>query len=164
MSAKLLQTIERRFPSLAQVLRKRFTEWFVPANRSMGIRIVRIAPDSSDVVLRLRDRRRNRNYGGSVHGGVILALAESVHGVAVLWQFHPAVHSMVSKEVRLEFLKRARGELRTRFGLTEEMRRSIDRELRENRKCERELSSEVTNRAGEVVARLTATYYIRRYG
>lgn len=161
-AAKLLRLVERRAPRLGPRLKKWFVEYLVPANRAMGIRITRVAPDSSEVLLRLPLRRRNFNVGGTVHGGVLLALAETVHGVAVLWQFSPADHRMVSLVSRMEYLAPARGELTVRFSLAEETRRRIEEELSATGVCKVELESSVADTAGTEVAHLTATYRIRR--
>src|SRR5512143_1289363 len=107
---------------LVLCLKKWFVEYGVPMNRSIGLRIDRVTPDSHRVAVRLLPRRRNRNVEGTVHRGVITALAESVHGIAVLWQFSPAEHAMVSRELRLEFVWPARGTLTAEFRLEEAVR------------------------------------------
>ena len=93
-------------------MRERVKKWgaehLVPANRAFGIRIAEVVPDSSRVVLRLPPRRRNQNGDGTVHGGVLLAFAETVHGVAVLWPWWPARYSMVTRCARLAFSKPGR--------------------------------------------------------
>ena len=139
-----------------------FAELGVPFNRALGIRIVKVAPDSSEVVLRLPVRRRNRNVAGTIHGVAILALAETVHGVAVLWQFSPAAHRMFTKRAELRFLSPARGELRTSFSLTPETRAEIARSLDATGRSEFTLDASVTDASGAEVASLSATYVIRR--
>jgi uncharacterized protein (TIGR00369 family) len=158
----LLGFVARRFPRSAERFKKWFVEYLVPVNRAMGIRIVTVSPDSRQVVLRLLHRRRNLNPEGTVHGGVLLALAETVHGVAVLWQFSPSDHRMVSTSSLIEFLAPARGELTTNFHLTPDQRSRIGEELRNTGAVEVELQSGVFDRAGTEVAHLTATYLIRR--
>jgi acyl-coenzyme A thioesterase PaaI-like protein len=161
-ASRLLGFLSRRLPAFSESLKKWFVEYLVPVNRAMGIRIVTVSPDSRQVVLRLLPRRRNLNPEGTVHGAAMLALAETVHGVAVLWQFSPAEHRMVSTTSRMEFLAAARGELTTRFSLTPELERKISEELEATGFCETELQSSVLDHAGTEVARLTATYRIRR--
>lgn len=163
-AANLLTALERHAPALAPRLKKWFVEYLVPANRALGIRIDEVAPDSSRVVLSLPRRRRNLNVGGTVHGAAIMALAETVHGVAVLWQFPPAQHRMVTKTTRLEFVAPARSGLRTTFSLSPEARGRIDADLAASGRCEIELESSVTDGGGKEVARLVARYQIRRVG
>jgi uncharacterized protein (TIGR00369 family) len=162
--ADALTLLERRAPRAAPVLKRWFVEYGVPMNRSMGLRIDEVAPDSSRVVVRLPPRRRNLNVGGTVHGGVIAALAETVHGIAVLWQFPPAEHLMVSRELRVEYLAPGRGTLTTTFGLEQGVRRRIAEELARTGSCDLRLDSEVVDAGGKTVARLAGSYVVRRRG
>lgn len=161
-AATLLTLLERHAPALAPYIKKWFVEYLVPANRALGIRIHEVAPDSSRVVLSLPRRRRNLNVGGTVHGAAIMALAETVHGVAVLWQFPPARHRMVTKTTRLEFLAPARASLRTTFSLSQAVREHIEAELSAGGRCDVEFESTVTDGDGKEIARLSASYQIRR--
>ncbi len=102
------------------------------------------------------------NVGGTVHGGVITALAETAHGVAVLWRFSPASHSMMSRELRVEFIAPGRGTLQVEFNLDEATRRGIEEELARRGRCDVQLSSEVKDAWGKAVARLTGSYVIKR--
>jgi uncharacterized protein (TIGR00369 family) len=160
--AQVLPFAEKRLPRLAPWLKKRFVELAVPANRAVGLRIGEVTADSGLVVVTLPPRRRNENVGGTIHGGVLLALAETVHGIAVLWQFSPARHTMVSKESRIEFVAPARGELSVRFGLDPGTRQRIADELERSGRSEVQLASVVRDAAGHEVARLFATYVVQR--
>ncbi len=160
-----LALIERAPGCMRERVKKWGAEHLVPVNRAFGIRIVDIAPDSSRVVLRLLARRRNQNHDGSVHGGVILAFAETAHGIAVLWQFSPARFSMVTKSAKLTFLNPGRGELMVQFGLDRETRERLLRDLTNDGRSEIELASRVVDGDGNEVADLLAMYVIRaRHG
>jgi acyl-coenzyme A thioesterase PaaI-like protein len=113
-------------------------------------------------VLRLPPRRRNENDGGTIHGGVITALAETAHGVAVLWQFPPAEHLMVTKSLRISFFAPARGELVTKFRLDSSAAARIRLDLAARGTAEVTLATTVMNGAGKEVAALEATYVLRR--
>jgi uncharacterized protein (TIGR00369 family) len=157
----MLETIERIAPRAAPSLKKWFVEFGVPMNRAIGLRIDEVTHDSSRVVIRLPARRRNMNVGGTIHGGVITALAETVHGIAVLWQFPPSDHLMVSRRLNVEFIHPARGALRVEYSLAESVRAQIDMELTQSGKCDVQLFSEVKDAKGIIVARLEGTYAIR---
>ena len=161
---EMLTYLERRSPRFAEAAKRWFVQRAVPFNRLIGLRIEKIAPDSSEVVLRLPARRGNQNASGTIHGGAIMALAETVHGVAVLWQFAPARHVMFAKESQVQFLTPGRGDLFVRFGLDETMRSRIAAELEATSRCVIELASVVTDRQGAEVARLAASYHLRRKG
>lgn len=159
---RALTFLETRAPRCAQYAKRWFVQYLVPFNRRIGLRIEKVAPDSSEVMLRLPYRRGNQNVGGTVHGAAIMALAETAHGVAVLWQFPPDRHAMFAKESRLEFLSPGRGELSVRFALEPGVRARIAAELDSGGRCLVELASVVTDCQGTEVARLDATYHIRR--
>jgi len=158
---RLIDSIDRAPPWLRSRVKRWAAEYLVPANRMLGIRVVHVASDSSSVVLRLPSSRRNLNLDGTVHGGVILALAETAHGIAVLWQFSPRDYSMVTKTARLSFLAPGRNELTVRFGLDSTTRMRIAKELEDYRRAEVELTDIVYDAGGHAIAELRASYVIK---
>lgn len=154
--------LARRAPRWFDLAKRGYANYLaVPANTAMGIRIVEVAADSSRVVIRLKDRRKNQNAAGTVHGGVLFALAETVHGMAVLWQFSPLAHRMFTKTAHLEFLAPGRGELRVEYGLSRALLDRIRRDLAQGR-AEVRAESCVRDRRGALVAKLSATYVVLR--
>jgi len=134
----------------------------VPANMVMGIRIAEVASDSSRVVVRLKNMRSNRNAAGTVHGAALFALAETVHGTAVMWQFSPLRHRMFTTKAYLEFLTPGRGELVVDYSLSSELLHRIGRELAEHGRSEVSAESFVRDGDGVIVAKLCATYVVLR--
>jgi len=162
MVTEALAWLERHAPALAPPVKRWFVEWAVPLNRAVGLRVESVCPETGRVVLRLPARRRNRNASGTVHGGVLAAFAETVHGVAVLWRFSPATHHMVTREAHLQFQAPARGPLHVEYLLEKELGERIAEDLDRGGRCEVTLRSAVTDDDGRVVASLLATYLIRR--
>jgi len=91
-----------------------------------------------------------------------MALAEAVHGVAVLWHFSPGAHRMYTKEIRMQYLKPARGTLLVTFRLESRMRRAISDALARDGACDLVLSSDVVDGRETPVARCSATYTVFR--
>jgi uncharacterized protein (TIGR00369 family) len=162
IAAPLLEWLDRHAPPLAGQARRFFAGYLIPLNRVAGIRVVDVAKDASRVVIRLKRRRSNQNGSGTVHGGVILALAETAHGVAVLWRFTPGRHSMFTKSARIEYRSPGRGELFVDYRVPARLHSSIERELAASNRSEVDLQSAVVNARGVVVAELHATYVVRR--
>jgi uncharacterized protein (TIGR00369 family) len=158
----LITLLQKWAPGAEAKAKRWFVERVVPFNRTLGIKLVRAAPDSSEVVLRLPARRRNLNVAGTVHGGAILAFAETVHGVAVLAQFSADQHRMFTRNATMQYFAPARGDLRVSFSLAAAMRREIQLELNAAGRSELTLESSVVDNSGKLVAQLTATYVIRR--
>jgi len=74
--------------------KKLFVNYIVPMNRTLGIKLQ--AMDHDQTVMTMKSRRKISNYGGTTHGGAILALAETVHGGAVLNKIGAFNYSMVT--------------------------------------------------------------------
>jgi uncharacterized protein (TIGR00369 family) len=144
----------------SKFFKKIFVQYVVPMNRTMGIKLKSIS--DSETVLGMKRKRKNLNYGGTVHGAAIMALAETVHGVSVLSKIGAFNNIMVSKKTDLTFLKKAKGYLEVRFRLGEDKGNRIEQRLQEKGRCEVDLKSEVIDQAGDHVAVLNATYHIKR--
>lgn len=158
----MLALVDRLPPPVASRLKRWFIRWLVPFNRSLGVRVSGLDADAERFSLAMPSRRRNTNVAGTVHGAAIMALAEAVHGVAVLWHFSPAGHRMYTKEIRMRYLKPARGALRVTFRLDPAVRNDIHAALERDGACDLVLSSVVADRGGTPVARCNATYTVLR--
>ncbi len=141
--------------------KKLFVGWIVPANRSLGIRLKSV--DGKKIVMRLKKCRKNTNYGGTVHGAAMMALGETIHGMAVLDRFGTFDHLIVSKDVKLKFVKKAKGVLEVAYELPDETEALIERKLNDNAKCEVDLIANITDKTGDTMTKMTATYHIRRF-
>jgi uncharacterized protein (TIGR00369 family) len=144
----------------ATLFKKLFVNYLVPMNRTLGIKLK--AMEENETVMTMKGRRKITNYGGSIHGGAIMALAETVHGGAVLNKIGAFENLMVTENCNLKFLKKAKGDLKVQFRLSAENEAAIKSHLNENGKCEIELVSAVTDDKGDTVAELTALYHITR--
>ncbi len=132
--------------------KKWFVEYIVPANRRFGIKIASISDDSKTFTLKLPYKRKNLNVGRTVHGAAIMCLAETVHGVAVLWNFDPKNHRMVTSTTNLQFIKPGRSDLFVKFGLSEETVEELDQVLSAKGNTDVEFESQVTDSIGNLIA------------
>ena len=149
----------RRFENNT-LFKKLFVGWIVPANRSLGIRLKSV--EGKKIVMCLKNTSRNRNYGGTAHGGAQMALGETIHGMGVLQQIGTFDHLMVSKDTNMQFIKKARGELTVAFELDDRTETTIKKELDKSGKCEASFTTDITDTNGDVVSKISATYHIRR--
>ena len=144
----------------SRLFKKLFVNYFVPMNRTLGIKLKTMKDDRTVMVM--KGKRKITNYRGTIHGGAIMALAETVHGGAVLNRIGAFENMMVTKNCMIKFLKQARGNLEVHFNLNAENEAYIKGNLEKNGKCEIELDSAVTDSQGDTVAELTALYFIKR--
>lgn len=130
--------------------------------RIMGNLVGRLAPYTGTIrpeVLELRpgyarvmmrDRRGLRNHLNSVHAIALMNLGEAVTGVAMLASLPPNTRGIPNR-LTMDYLKKARG------NITGTCTCEV---LPTNEKQEREVVGELSNEAGEVVARITARWQI----
>lgn len=161
---KFAAWLDLRSPALAERSKRWYAGFLVPFNRAVGIRVVAAENVDGDArfAVRLKDRRSNHNAAGTVHGGAILALAETVHGAAILWRFTPDKHRMFTKSARIDYLTPGCGELFVEYRLSRELRERIESELAALDRAEVAMESIVTDGIGQHVARLNASYVILR--
>lgn len=144
----------------SNLFKKLFVNYVVPMNRTLGIKLS--AMKDNVTVMTMKGKRRITNYGGTIHGGAIMALAETVHGGAVLDKIGAFDNLMVTKNCNLKFLKKAKGDLKVCFRLSDDQEAYIKSHLARNGKCEIEMISAVTDVQGDTVAELRALYHIKR--
>ena len=121
----------------------------VPYTGRMGARVETLEPGFCRVSL--RDRRRVRNHLNSIHAMALANLAEAASGLAVVAALPAGVQGIVTG-FSITYQKKARGRL------VAECRVDVAAVT-----AEREQQAEVTitDAAGDVVARATATWRLR---
>lgn len=163
MSNLALNALASRVPALLLPIAKLRFDYLIAFNRRIGLRLHTVAMDTGSVTLRLPFSRGNCNAAGTVHGGAILALAESVHGFALAFGLReqPGVR-IFTKEAQLRFIKKATSDLLVSCTIGGETRARVAAQLEANAATELRLTSLVTDRSSSPIAELAASYHLSR--
>lgn len=118
-----------------------------PYTGSMGAHVKLLEPGHT--VVQLSDRRRVRNHLNSIHAVALINLGEVATGLAVISLLPPSARGIVTA-LSAAYHKKARGLL------TAECRTDPIPEV--SAPIEREVSTEIIDQAGDVVAVVRATW------
>jgi acyl-coenzyme A thioesterase PaaI-like protein len=125
-----------------------------------GIRVRSIAADWSEAVVELRERFANRNYVGTHFGGSLFAMTDPFYALLLMHRLGER-YLVWDQAARIEFVAPGRGTLSARFRITEALLDSIRQQAAGGGKVLPEFDVEIRDRAGELVARVRKTLYVR---
>ncbi len=137
----------------------RLLTWY-PPYWGTGI-TVRISDDYSVAEVRMPLRFYNRNYFGSHFGGSLYLMVDPIY-VLMLANRLGSGYSVWDQAASIEFLKAGRGTVTAVFELGEERLAEVVRETASGEKYSPVWAVEVLDEAGDPVARVTKTLYVRK--
>lgn len=130
-----------------------------PPYLGAGIRVIR--PDDHTFVVRMKLRWWNRNYFGTHFGGSLYAMCDPFFAL-ILAERLGRGYIVWDKAAAVRFVRPGRGTVTARFHLPTAEVEAIRRAADAAGKVEPELAVEVLDEAGEVVAKVEKTLYVRR--
>lgn len=132
-----------------------------PPYRATGIRVKRIAPDYREAVVELSTSWHNRNYIGTHFGGSLYAMTDPFYMLMLIHVLGPE-YFVTHKGGAIEYLLATREKVSAHFRLDDATIADIKIRTAGGEKYLPQFAVEVKTAAGEVVARVVHTLYIRK--
>jgi len=123
--------------------------WLIPYSGTIGARVECLEPGHT--LLKLPERRRNRNHLGSIHAAALMNFAELASGLAFVTSLPPNMQAIVVG-FEIKYVKKARGKLSAEVYYTDSI-------LRDRSECS--VPVEILDQQGELVVRATARWKVR---
>jgi acyl-coenzyme A thioesterase PaaI-like protein len=141
------------------IFRRLINLW--PPFLGAGIKVSKIAEDFSAVDVEMKLRKWNRNYVGTHYGGSIFSMTDPFFALIVIKNLGPD-YIVWDKASDIKFKKPGKGKISAHFNIAKERLQQIRDEADRNPKAEPVFVIEVKDEAGDVVAEVTKTLYVRR--
>jgi hypothetical protein len=126
-----------------------------------GITVKSISPDYREICVQMKMRWYNRNYVKTHFGGSLYAMTDPFFMVMLI---HILGKEFVvwDKSAHIDFIKADQGTVTAKFFIKEEQIENIINNTSSGQKYLPEFSVDIENEAGEKVARVVKTLYIRK--
>ena len=131
-----------------------------PPYLGAGIRVRDIAQDWSSATVELRSRVFNRNYVGTHFGGSLFAMTDPFYALLLMHRLGER-YLVWDQAASIEFVAPARGTVSATFVLAEDRVQAIRAQAAGGEKVLPQFEDEIRDRAGELVARVRKTLYVR---
>jgi acyl-coenzyme A thioesterase PaaI-like protein len=156
MLAQLLRKNAQRMP--AKLLRPIANFW--SPFRGAGIKIVFVSPDYREVRVQMKLHWYNKNYVGTHFGGSLYAMTDPFYMMMLINNLGSR-YIVWDKGAKIDFKKPGRGTVHTHFVFTEQEIEEIKLKADELGKYIFDKPVDVVDDAGEVIASVMKTLYVR---
>jgi acyl-coenzyme A thioesterase PaaI-like protein len=133
---------------------------FWPPFRGAGIRVRHVADDWSEVRVELSAGRLKRNYVGTHYGGSLFSMTDPFYALMLIQRLGER-YLIWDQAATIDFVAPGRSTVTAVFSLTEEKIRQIRDQAAGGQKVLPQFDVEVKDEAGELVARVRKTLYVR---
>jgi len=125
-----------------------------------GIRVRRIAGDWSEARVELRAGRLRRNFVGTHYGGSLFSMTDPFYALMLIHRLGDR-YLVWDQAASIDFVAPGRGAVSAVFSLAEAQVQAIRDQAAGGQKVLPEFDVEVKDEAGELVARVKKTLYVR---
>ena len=133
----------------------------VPFNGYVGLETITVAPDHG--VVKLPDAANLHNHVGSQHAGALFTAGEAASGAAFVGAFAELMGEItpLAESAEIAYRKIARGEITATARFSGD-RDALIEQLNAEGRVRFPIAVELTNPAGELVAEMAVSWYVRR--
>ena len=131
-----------------------------PPFRGAGIRVRHIADDWSEARVELRAGRLKRNFVGTHYGGSLFSMTDPFYALMLIHRLGDR-YLVWDQAASIAFVAPGRGTVGAVFSLGETQVQAIRAQAAGGQKVLPEFDVEVKDEAGELVARVKKTLYVR---
>ena len=126
-----------------------------------GIRVTRLSEDYREAEVVLKAHWYNMNYVGVHFGGSLFAMTDAMYMLMFMNVLGKGYY-VWDRRAAIDYLKPGRGTVSARFEITDAALADILAKTASGEKYLPEFTVEITDAAGEVVARVVKTLYFRK--
>ncbi len=138
---------------------KELVEKSIKFTERMGLKVLDITPLSIKLLAPIKG---NENHIGTMYAGALFTIAEIPGGALCYTAFDGSKFFPVVKDMRIEFKKIVKTDVTIEMTLSEEEVARISKEAEENGKADFVVKGEVIDAEGDVVAKSSGLYQIRK--
>jgi len=134
---------------------------FYPPYWATGIIVKKVSSDYREIVVRMKMRWYNRNFVNTHFGGSLYSMADPFF-MLMLIQILGKEYIVWDKAAHIDFIKPGRGTVTARFAINEKEIEKIMANTAAGEKYFPEFAVDIEDEAGEKVARVVKTLYVRK--
>jgi len=134
---------------------------FYPPYWATGIMVKKVSPDYREIVVHMKMRWYNRNFVNTHFGGSLYSMADPFY-MLMLIQILGKKYIVWDKDAHIDFIKPGRGTVTARFAINEKEVEKIIANTIAGEKYFPEFAVDIKDEAGEKVARVIKTLYVRK--
>lgn len=143
--------------------RARMLRWLLnlyPPYLGAGIRVQHISPDLRSVKVAMKLTRWNRNYVGTQFGGSLYAMVDPFYMLLLIEQLGRD-YIVWDKAASIDFIAAGKGPVFAEFHVDDALLDDIRQQTATGKKCLPRVQVDIRDGAGELVARVDKTLYVR---
>ncbi|CAH0651025.1 MULTISPECIES: DUF4442 domain-containing protein [Pseudomonas] len=143
--------------------RARMLRWLLnlyPPYLGAGIRVQHISPDLRSVKVAMKLTRWNRNYVGTQFGGSLYAMVDPFYMLLLIEQLGRD-YIVWDKAASIDFIAPGKGPVFAEFHVDDALLDDIRQQTATGKKCLPRVQVDIRDGAGELVARVDKTLYVR---